>query len=532
MTDLNLSSWTQLPMAVSDSGIVTGAQVIFDLGAIASATPFIVQQNGSLLQPPDSLDGVLPFGLNNAGQLVGSRIGVTAGLLSFFVNSQALLYPVSSGTATVLQAPPSAASSVAFGLSSNGTVAGASISQDGSAFSPVLWQDAEPRVLPILSGYQQSATTAVNDSGVAVGLAFEIDFAKISDSNAQAHAVRFNTDGSITDLGVSPGDVSSIATGINNSGWVVGFSSSQPPDFTLQLAAVLDEPTSIYHPFVYANGTMNSLNKVLINGNGWTLFFVTQINNAGQIVGTGVFRDSTAPEQQHAFLLTPVTANSSPVITAVVGAGLSVPAVSSISTNGLISIFGSNLAPEAATLTQTDVVNNQLPTTLGGTCVRSGTSNCGTANEVASTAVNVTVAAASPEFLYFVPSTDGQDPVAAVEAAGGAYVGNPGLIASTTFAPARAGDVLTAYGVGWGPTASSVSVGSIPSAPALLASAYSLTLGGMPVNVSYAGLAPGEAGLYQINFIVPVGLDAGNQPLVLTVNGIATPAQAYIAVSH
>ena len=364
-------------------------------------------------------------------------------------------------------------------------------------------------------------------------------------------------------LGVSPGDVSSIATGINNSGWVVGFSSSQPPDFTLQLAAVLDEPTSIYHPFVYANGTMNSLNKVLINGNGWTLFFVTQINNAGQIVGTGVFRDSTAPEQQHAFLLTPVTANSSPVITAVVGAGLSVPAVSSISTNGLISIFGSNLAPEAATLTQTDVVNNQLPTTLGGTCVRSGTSNwglyyvspgqinaltgdvptsgtvqlsvitnCGTANEVASTAVNVTVAAASPEFLYFVPSTDGQDPVAAVEAAGGAYVGNPGLIASTTFAPARAGDVLTAYGVGWGPTASSVSVGSIPSAPALLASAYSLTLGGMPVNVSYAGLAPGEAGLYQINFIVPVGLDAGNQPLVLTVNGIATPAQAYIAVSH
>jgi uncharacterized protein (TIGR03437 family) len=54
----------------------------------------------------------------------------------------------------------------------------------------------------------------------------------------------------------------------------------------------------------------------------------------------------------------------------------------------------------------------------------------------------------------------------------------------------------------------------------------------MPVNVSYAGLAPGEAGLYQINFIVPVGLDAGNQPLVLTVNGIATPAQAYIAVSH
>jgi uncharacterized protein (TIGR03437 family) len=54
----------------------------------------------------------------------------------------------------------------------------------------------------------------------------------------------------------------------------------------------------------------------------------------------------------------------------------------------------------------------------------------------------------------------------------------------------------------------------------------------MPVDVLYAGLSPGEAGLYQINFIVPAGIDAGNQPLVLTVNGIATPAHAYIAVSH
>jgi uncharacterized protein (TIGR03437 family) len=57
-------------------------------------------------------------------------------------------------------------------------------------------------------------------------------------------------------------------------------------------------------------------------------------------------------------------------------------------------------------------------------------------------------------------------------------------------------------------------------------------LGGKPVAVSYAGLSPDSAGLYQINFTVPSGLAAGNQPLVLTVDGISSPAQAYIAVSE
>jgi uncharacterized protein (TIGR03437 family) len=67
---------------------------------------------------------------------------------------------------------------------------------------------------------------------------------------------------------------------------------------------------------------------------------------------------------------------------------------------------------------------------------------------------------------------------------------------------------------------------------ASLTNHYSLTLGGKPVAVSYAGLSPDSAGLYQINFTVPSGLAAGNQPLVLTVDGISSPAQAYIAVSE
>jgi uncharacterized protein (TIGR03437 family) len=219
------------------------------------------------------------------------------------------------------------------------------------------------------------------------------------------------------------------------------------------------------------------------------------------------------------------------------------------------------LASATAGLTEADIVNNQLPTVLGNTCVRflavqwglfyvssgqinalagglpaSGTvpvqviTNCGTANEIFTT-VNVPVAAASPEFLYFVANANGQNPVAVIQQ-NGAYVGSPGLIAGATFAPAQAGDILTAFGVGWGATTSSATPGTIASAAATLTRPYSLTLGGKTASASYAGLSPGFAGLYQINFTVPSGLSAGNQALVLTVDGIASPAEAYITVSN
>jgi uncharacterized protein (TIGR03437 family) len=46
-------------------------------------------------------------------------------------------------------------------------------------------------------------------------------------------------------------------------------------------------------------------------------------------------------------------------------------------------------------------------------------------------------------------------------------------------------------------------------------------LGGMPLAVSYAGLAPGEVGVYQINAQVPARAPTGNQvPLTVTQAGV------------
>jgi hypothetical protein len=72
-------------------------------------------------------------------------------------------------------------------------------------------------------------------------------------------------------------------------------------------------------------------------------------------------------------LLTPVSSASVPSINDIVGAALSTPPVTILSPNGAFTIFGSQLAAATTYLTSTDIVNDQLPTNLGGTCVESGT---------------------------------------------------------------------------------------------------------------------------------------------------------------
>jgi uncharacterized protein (TIGR03437 family) len=50
-----------------------------------------------------------------------------------------------------------------------------------------------------------------------------------------------------------------------------------------------------------------------------------------------------------------------------------------------------------------------------------------------------------------------------------------------------------------------------------------VTLGGVPLNVLYAGLVPGEVGVYQINASIPSGVPQGMDiPLVVSQAGSST----------
>jgi uncharacterized protein (TIGR03437 family) len=51
-----------------------------------------------------------------------------------------------------------------------------------------------------------------------------------------------------------------------------------------------------------------------------------------------------------------------------------------------------------------------------------------------------------------------------------------------------------------------------------------VTIGGKTAQVVYAGVAPGFAGLAQINAIIPQGLAAGDQAVFVSISGVLSNA--------
>jgi uncharacterized protein (TIGR03437 family) len=89
--------------------------------------------------------------------------------------------------------------------------------------------------------------------------------------------------------------------------------------------------------------------------------------------------------------------------------------------------------------------------------------------------------------------------------------------------PAKPGEFLIIYLVGMGATNPSVASGA-PSPVAPVTNPPKVTVDGQTAAVPYAGLSPGAAGLYQINFQVPATARSGDLPVVVTQNGVASNA--------
>jgi uncharacterized protein (TIGR03437 family) len=80
--------------------------------------------------------------------------------------------------------------------------------------------------------------------------------------------------------------------------------------------------------------------------------------------------------------------------------------------------------------------------------------------------------------------------------------------------PAPAGGYISLFVTGLGPVSPAVATGVAGGAnpPSTTTTPVTATIGGQPATVVYAGLAPGYAGLYQINLVVPK-LSPGNYPV-------------------
>jgi uncharacterized protein (TIGR03437 family) len=87
--------------------------------------------------------------------------------------------------------------------------------------------------------------------------------------------------------------------------------------------------------------------------------------------------------------------------------------------------------------------------------------------------------------------------------------------------PAQAGDTVVIYCTGLGAVSPGVVSGAAtPLSPLVNAvNSVTVTIGGQPAEVKFAGLTPGFAGLYQVNAVVPAGVSGNAVPVVLQVSG-------------
>jgi uncharacterized protein (TIGR03437 family) len=112
-----------------------------------------------------------------------------------------------------------------------------------------------------------------------------------------------------------------------------------------------------------------------------------------------------------------------------------------------------------------------------------------------------------------------------VQQQGGAAVVNQDGLVNLPGQPAAAGSVIAGYFTGLG--AVNPPVGTGVAAPgdhlSIVTGDVTATIGSLPALVEFAGLAPGFAGLYQVNVQVPQQA-AGQYPLQISVDGVVSNA--------
>ncbi len=119
---------------------------------------------------------------------------------------------------------------------------------------------------------------------------------------------------------------------------------------------------------------------------------------------------------------------------------------------------------------------------------------------------------------------NGKQYAAAVHGATNALVANS-AIAGVPAAPAQPGETLIFYGTGFGTVKQGAVAGQVASGQTALTANFAMTIGGLGASVQYAGLAPGQVGLYQFNVVVPATVAGGDQAVQISLNGAPVTLQ-------
>jgi uncharacterized protein (TIGR03437 family) len=213
------------------------------------------------------------------------------------------------------------------------------------------------------------------------------------------------------------------------------------------------------------------------------------------------------------------------------------PFTAGVSPGEFLSMFGSGLAAQTVTASALP-----FPTTLGGVQVNiswfDANGNLQSALApiylVSSGLISIVVPYSTPGDgtpLSFQVTNNGTASNAAVVYSGPS---SPGLFTQTqnglgdgairhstdnsvvtTANPAKVGETVSIYLTGLGAVTPAVTAGAgAPSNPLSITVLPDVYIDGMQANVLYSGLAPGLAGLYQLNVTIPSGVTAGTSVTV------------------
>lgn len=219
-----------------------------------------------------------------------------------------------------------------------------------------------------------------------------------------------------------------------------------------------------------------------------------------------------------------------------------------ISQGSWVTIAGTNLSTTTRTWTADELTGGKLPTSLDGVSV---TINCKPAyvEYISPTQINVVAPAddsTGPVEVRVTANGQAGDPVianiqsfspaffsfdgkyVAATHADNSLVGRTGLFVSAPNAtvPAKPGETVILYGTGFGATDPAVTAGQATSQLSTITTPFTLTVAGVNAAVSFAGLIPPYAALYQFNVQVPAALADGDQPVVIQIGGITSTATA------
>ena len=145
-------------------------------------------------------------------------------------------------------------------------------------FFAFVWNKGKMKNLGTLGG-DWSEAWGINDNGFITGQAY-------IPGNVGAHVFLSKKGAAMTDLGTLAGPYST-GFAISRTGVIVGESTYAGGGTNT-------------HAFIYKNGKMKDVNRLVAPNSGWVFTTASGINDAGQIVGSG-----THGGQQHGFLLTP-----------------------------------------------------------------------------------------------------------------------------------------------------------------------------------------------------------------------------------